>query len=1235
MDNSFFVHYGRLSERCFSGNLKPEEPISFFPDMVTGIQADHDSEQTIKDLPNYANADQLTKVKKVADRLRHALLTESKGQGSKLIAPATTQKFDVFRKGLAQGSEAMLSENPFYELTVLIYQLNMSAIKNAFAASQKNAGVHLPQAMKVSRSLNYLWGREGSMIRLEDKMRETFGTFFSIGKIILGLVLFVGSTLTTAKGVNDLVQLDAFVALFGDFFLGEKHETFRLVLTLTVGVVLSSIILDFKDRLFQGVAETGKVFQGFIDAFKRFPRWMLLSLFFTAASIWTNYDGIVLLFSKTQDLSYQLDVIQERVGRALGDPKDIDMDNPDSLSDLKGLLEQKIATSTKQFNKVVDDEMSGVASSGIASKGPRYWAKYYIIHGGYKPGKSDVVRELKNSKFNRNLDKMLQRSDLDLTISLQEKLQRIQKMYNSQFEQMEPAVRQRTEALAKKMTLQSYSIDEITALFNLEAYHVNHSVQDVVALLEKNKKEFGAAAQEINLLVQSHIDFLRKVDKVGIPTNTEYTIDVRIEIPRVEAIDQLNQSKIPMAERRSVMELKELLLARYGTAVGASMLFWILFIAVFMDLSDPIFYSTMVARWGRRDRHFLQENIKRFQVWEDEYIQVIRSFLARPDVRAAMPQLPCPRTPVLHWIYHQYLESLAPFVKDYIRLTRREKFRFWFLGLFSTTRIRYAEVYNARQSMTRKILSDPGSLLPPLLNRLYGDLFYPFAIGQDHFDSMHDRVSKKMTKDEDKFLHEIEEISKIIDELYTLEPELLTVSRNMKLHHKILAMMHSSGGGFNLREKNRLLSDILYKLFSMPISRSDFDFSLTRNNWLVDQAVLQKKSISYVDSLTPFRPDLTKILSEVLPRIKKEVLFPLLNALDDIPNNEDLKRVLKVQKSNDECVGFERELLCVLGMSSGQGLRIDNALFRNVMENSSIAEVPAVFMTKESDVEVFELKIARSEARLKTALTAVTRLLLERKKTVSILTRIRIDYLRPLASILEKFNNSDLIEEAVGLYILDRELSSLDNFIISLWGSVRPGHVAVDPGTEEENGVGLGADMILTQLGMEGSDEEFSILEIATKLEEKMAAMKKDVESKVFLLTFLDKTIDKTDAMISESFKSIADMFVQEGKLVADQGVQGAGKEERLNFIIDHNLFLQSAPLFLEASRTQLLAISNLSELISTGQVESLRLLESQIFKIHNFLDSTLSYLRGDRGQSGINAPLDLMEGSALYSPPE
>ena len=417
-DNPFFIRYGTILEQCFAPTLEGGDsgparridggqprasihigaPISIFPTMVQGLKASQSSSDgNVKQLGDYADRDKLAFAQKKVDHLRNLLLEESQKPPGKSLPPFT-QKLRDFRQGLAGGSEAMLSENPFYELTGLVYRINLNAMKNAFASDDHGMKENPPQAITVSRSFAHIWGR-GSLTSTKQKIQESVAKIAAVGKIGFGLLLFAGSTMTTAKGVTDLVQLPGFVEIFGDGLVGKAHEDARFALSLFVGVVLSSIILDFKSRLFQGVAESGKVFRGFWEAFKNFPRWVILSCFFTMASIWTNYDGIVLLMSKTQDLAYQWEKIQVQVGSALGDPTDLDPDNPDSLLDLQAALQKKATEAIVKFKKVPDDEMSGSASSGIAKKGPRYYAKYFIVEGGYYPGRSDIGTTYRRSRF--------------------------------------------------------------------------------------------------------------------------------------------------------------------------------------------------------------------------------------------------------------------------------------------------------------------------------------------------------------------------------------------------------------------------------------------------------------------------------------------------------------------------------------------------------------------------------------------------------------------------------------------------------------------------------------------------------------------------------------------------------------------------------------------------------------------------------------------------------------------
>ncbi|MBF0357358.1 MAG: hypothetical protein HQL70_02050, partial [Magnetococcales bacterium] len=728
-DNPFFIHYGKIVDQCFGENIAAGAPISIFPAMIKGVDYTSDNgSSSHSSIADFADRDQLRLFEEKVNRLREVLLNEAQELSGSPHTPLTL-KLNEFRHGLAQGSEAMLEENPFFELTALIYQISMKAMRQAFIAEQKNTDVDMPRALTVSRSLAHIWGRGGSLIPIKQKLTETLSKVASVGKIGFGLLLFVGSTLTTAKGVVDLVQLPGFVEVFGDGLAGSANEDARSALSLFIGLVLSSVILDFKSRLFQGMAEVGYVFKGFWQAFKLYPRWVFVSMFLTMISIWTNYDGIVLLMSKTQDLSYQWEKIEKQVGSALGDQNDLDPDNPDSLLDLKAALNKKSAEAIKKFELVPDDEMSGAASSGVASKGPRYWAKYYIIHGGFKLGSSDVSNSYRRTAFVSNIDRILYRSDLDLSTSLEEKISAILKKYNDHIDKTQREVNNSMNVLGSQMVLDSYSLDKLTRLFNLEAYHINDSVQAVVKLLELNKNEFGVAASEINKLSASYIELLRTIDKIGTPANNEYTIDVHFDIPKVDAIDQLKKGEIPKAERRGLAELKGLLMERHGSFVGGSILFIILFIAIFMDMSDPILYSAMVARWGRKDKHFLDENMDRFVAWEERYVTNLRSFFVKPDVQPLLPKLTCPRNLVFRNTYNHFLEDMDSRVKDASTRNWFESFVFWFVDLFENTRMQHVGEYNARQTVVRTLIKERERYAPRLIDKIFPGLIHDFTPG--------------------------------------------------------------------------------------------------------------------------------------------------------------------------------------------------------------------------------------------------------------------------------------------------------------------------------------------------------------------------------------------------------------------------------------------------------------------------------------------------------------------------
>ncbi|MBF0380977.1 MAG: PilZ domain-containing protein [Magnetococcales bacterium] len=1217
-DNPFFIHYGKTVDQCFGKDMAVGSPISVFPALIQGVDYSSESGQsTHKSLADYADKTQMRLFEEKVNRLREALLDEEQKLGSSSHTPIT-QKLKEFRNGLAQGSEAMLEENPFFELTALIYQISMKAMRQAFVAEQKDVDVDMPRAITTSRSLAHIWGRGGALMPLKQKLNETLAKVASVGKIGFGLLLFVGSTLTTAKGVVDLVQLPAFVEMFGDGLLGSEHEEARTALSLFIGLVLSSVILDFKSRLFQGMAETGAVFKGFWNAFKLYPRWVFISCFLTMISIWTNYDGIVLLMSKTQDLSYQWKKIEKQVDSALGDPENLDPDNPDSLNDLKAALAKKADLALKKFEMVPEDEMSGAASSGIASKGPRYWAKYYIIHGGFKLGTNDVAHSYKNTWFVQKIDIILHRSNLDLSTSLADKIAAIQTKYNNHLDQCQTSVHEGMADLGSKMVLDSYSLKKLTTLFNLEAYHINDSVQNVVKHLEANKERFAETAKEINELAKNYIELLRKIDKIGTPANNEYIIDVNIDIPKVEAIDQLKQGEIPKAKRRGLAELKDLLLDRHGSIIGGGILFLILFVAIFMDMSDPILYSAMVARWGRKDRHFLKENMKRFVDWEEKYVTNLRSFFVKPDVQPLLPKLTCPRNLVFRNGYNHFLEDMDSRVKDSSTRNFVERFSFWFQDLFVNTRMIHVGEYNARQTVVRTLIQERERYAPRLIDKIFKGLSPDFVPGRDNFDLIFKSVAKASDQDESDFFAALNTYipgSSPTDTLVYREPKI----ENAQINQNKSGLMNSFVGVVL-----RNIKDFFHKVFNKGLIDPVPASPLTRISWIKSVAKAQVQSSADINYLSQFTPDLENwLVQKRFPVIQQEILDPLDTVLSQIPNMKALDAALEITATQKQYQHLKGVLTEVLGLSIFRGFHLQKNTLANILDSSGVDEARAVFLSREMEVAALETVIDKVESHLSRTYALVKTLVEEQNPIVFTLTKIRRDYLSPINTILNRLHNRPLIEESLGVKNLTAQIVSCEKFMLQLWD---------ENAADNENDtskVSVNYDIKQTETNpiinfffCNKESVEFTLLDEIKRLENTMAQTHKRLNAIIFTLTFIDKLSVKVLTQVDNCANIVNQILESDQHQQIHDQTRSEEDQKKVNFLDDNRLFFRSIPMQLKTIKskiTQLLKDPSLSE---PYNVELFRKLDNQVFKLHNFLKGSLDYLEDRRDGIGLSAAL-------------
>ncbi|MBF0420873.1 MAG: PilZ domain-containing protein [Magnetococcales bacterium] len=1202
-ENQLFRHYGRLTLNCFSEHSPPGTPVSVFPKGISGVKTGStlDGHHT-GHLEVYADKEQLSFVQKAVDRLREGLLNEA-NQAPGRANRSTILKLDEFKNALESGREAMMNENPFYELTGLIFRLNQTALKNAFVADQVDADRQLPGSIKVARSLMHLWGRDGAMISTREKVRETLGKVVSVGKIAVGVLLFLGSSLTTAKAIADVMQEPRFIALFGSGFSGAEHESARWFAAIMVGLVFSSIILDFKDRMFQGVAEAGRVFKGIFQSFQRFPRWMLLSLFLTAFSIWTNYDGIVLLFSKTQDLSYQWRLIEKNVLEALGDPGHGNGDNPSSLADLSAVLDKTVADIAARFDRIPEDEMSGAASSGKAEKGPRYWAKYFIVHGGYVPGERDVTHAYKPTSAAAGIDQLLVDARFDLKTPLRDKLKVVAAEFVKKLEENRLDVLEDMKNLGGRMVLKNYSLAELQTLFQLEAYHVNESVKAVVAKLEVGTTAFAAVVREMEKVTTEHVDLLRKVDQYGIATNTQYKIDIQVAIPRVEAIERLKQGGIPEAKRRSLEELRQFLFTVYGVFFGMVILGLILFVSVFMDLSDPILYSAMVARWGRRDRHFLDDNQQSLQQWEEGFVRRLRSFFVRPEIRPLMPSISCPGNMIFAHVFHYYLEEIHPHTKDPASRTIMEKFRFWFADLFSNTRMVGVLGYNSRQGAIRKFIKNKEVCAPQFINRIFPGFLDPFTPGSSHFDTLRERIVRAQAGLEARFQEELASIGQAIAQS---EADRIPLS-SLGLDTKDSVVSPRTGAASWIRKA--LLGSFLAPPAPCP---------LTRLRWLERIWSQRSQGESSQYHLASFAPIIMDWLSvSKFPALHESTIVPMEGLLQSIPNRRMLEDALELHAAYAEMEGLRQALTEILGLSMFHGDMLDKGTLHSILNATGFPEMGEIFLFQRQEIHVLEKRLEGIRVHLDSTHKVLRALVDNQDAIVEVLTRIRTHHLSPMHVILERMENRPFFEKSLRLDVLFRDLINMERFMIRLWDANADGGDAAVLEVESATGAGereSEANPMLRYLICDRGESQWTLLETMAQLEQHADETHKKLNAIVFVLTFVDKLAVKVRGQLEEILDIQQQVIARDRRHKVEMlGGVGIADRKILDFMDNNRLFFMSLPSRVNTIFEKIDLLLQDPGVAEPHNVELFRGVEARVFKLNQFMKHTLEFFDGRR----------------------
>ncbi len=814
-----------------------------------------------------------------------------------------------FRAALKKGEEEHLETNPFYELTKQVYKLSLDGVSNAFQAIYKKSIVPLPQPINVSRSLKEIWrGAASARKGWFEKVSETFGKFMAFCRTPLSLMLFIGSTYTTARGVNDILQMDDVARFFGNAFDGSEGEGNRYAVCLASGLILSSAILDYKTRVFQCIVESGGVMTGIKDAFLRNPRWMVLASFLAVVSIKTNYDGIVSIISKKEDLAQQSALITSRVRKALGSPFFMNALEPDSLFDLQASFQQTTREIRSLFRVLPEDEVKGVASSGDPRKGPRYWAKHFIVHGGYEAGINDVTLAYNNHVFARKIDDMLKNSGIDFSSSFSEKVELLRAGYEAHLKATDDLVHKHLSELNIMMSMDEYSMKEIKRVLALEHYQINDIVQIIVAALEENKQIYKETSEDLSELTNTYLGILQMVDKSGVTGSSAYQIQVDVTVPRIEAIDQLREGKIPIAKHKNFEELRAALMYKYGISLGGMLLLAILFFSISMDFGDPIVFSLMTARRGKKDRMLYKDRLHKYKMWEEECFAKAELFFQQPEVQAIYIDSQDPGETMVRNAFYKLLEEVNPELKDDSDKTRYQRFDHWFQGMFHFSRTAEMAGLNKRLETISKILRKRDRYFPR-----WGLLIYPHfqvdkAFQRTTFKEWHETSQTLLNERRVSFYQELRDATKS-------QPVLSELPKDLSPAQKRLTRWVDDKGLNAISKGLAWWRRTWFALFKSTPKEPIAGFGYTRRSWLEDFSENSMESEKIIESIYGFIPDLKKVVFETLPSIQGEYLEPVLDFLNRYPGYESTNELLnreQLQKQFDE---IEKEALDLWGVS--------------------------------------------------------------------------------------------------------------------------------------------------------------------------------------------------------------------------------------------------------------------------------------------------------------------------------
>ncbi|MBF0461590.1 MAG: hypothetical protein HQL87_09355 [Magnetococcales bacterium] len=984
--NPLLETYGTIVDRFFAPDKAIDDPVFLFPgvestthleelpygpDLVhfTPGQAERDTIQhTVEQLRTQLDkeaketlrqGDQKKKFDNIADKVR---AVRGQAEGIQQVR----FHLDAFRAALHTGDESLLKGNPFYKLTKLVFKHNMEGALALFSHLLEELSANAPERTGLSHTWRARW-RETSQPLFVRLMAGLGGLLVGAKPLLDGMLLVV-SAFTSYRALGSLLQESGVTGWLSPYFTPSQGALLQMTLATLGSLLLTIAVLDFRARLLRGAAEMGAVWPGLRAAFLLQPRWMGLALCLTLFSLSANYDSIAVLLSTRDALSEQLATVQQQMDQALGLPDGpVDPTHPRSLHDLRARLQAVVTEVGEKWTRIPEEELTGKATSADPRKGPRYWAKYFIVNGGFVPGNSDVVHAFRNVQFARNMDQLLQEAGIPFDLPIAQKLQAVASLYATDLDKTTALVEKNRAALDRLMHVESLSLATIQKIYTFDNKRVNQHLQEIVQALNANRTKLNQIIQVLDKLSESHLRVLVQVDKSA----EKYLPMLRIGDSFTPATGvpsgPFALGSVQQPRQKNVAELSAFLNAHEGPVQGKIWMTVILFLAFAIDGLPWLLFGRTAARQGMLDAQMAEELLNYMKEWEDTFIGLAKSFFYRPAVQQALWGLTFPNETGVRNAFFKVLEEMDANVKDPRDHHTMDQRRAWLRNLFVAPHTLYATGYQARARAIERFLARREETFPRLIKHLFSGLpcgkKYRENLENETFLDFYRQTESGQFLDKEQFAAELHRIGtdapddtgqrgdgrpgalpgvwagfSRLSQLLVAQWHRLPLRLPRRQPVAVDAWTTLVQQAVNTQTLPRpgtaadpqreasqpppthpshpQLQKLLFLLCQQAFREPFPTFPHTRRNWLISMSAVNEESLEDLDTLHDFIPDFVKMLKKVMTNtlpIIQESLEPLEEICTRFPEQCAAQGITGTAELKERFRALEKESLGMWG----------------------------------------------------------------------------------------------------------------------------------------------------------------------------------------------------------------------------------------------------------------------------------------------------------------------------------